>query len=55
MKIRYVGVDGHGDHVWEVDGMWTWGMDPEEIPHTPRRFTPEEYRDKFEGVTEEES
>lgn len=53
---RFLGVDGSGDFVWEMEsGRWTWGDDPHDANGKTRTFEPERYIEKYGrpiGLTE---
>jgi hypothetical protein len=45
---RFLGVDGSGDFVWELEnGRWTWGDDPHAAFERERSFEPIEYIEKY--------
>lgn len=47
---RFLGVDGSGDFVWELEnGRWTWGQSPNEAwaQGQIRSLEPERYIDKY--------
>lgn len=53
---RFLGVDGSGDFVWELEsGRWTWGDDPHDANGKTRSFEPARYIEKYGrpiGLTE---
>lgn len=53
---RFLGVDGSGDFVWELDtGRWTWGESPYDAANRGRTFEPVRYIEKYGrpiGLTE---
>ena len=48
---RFLGIDGGGSYVWELEnGRWTWGDDPHHAATEGRRtFEPERYCEKYEA------
>ena len=49
--LVWIGVDQHGDRVWErPDGRWTWGDTRAEATARERSFTPTRYEDKYEVI-----
>lgn len=45
---RFLGVDGSGDFVWELDtGRWTWGETPYDAAKRERTFEPARYIEKY--------
>lgn len=45
---RFLGMDGSGDFVWELEsGRWTWGDDPHAAITKQRTFEPVEYIGKY--------
>lgn len=48
---RFLGVDDHGDMVWELaDGRWTWADDPLMATQRRRTFEPSRYLEKYGPV-----
>lgn len=45
---RFLGVDGSGDFVWELEtGRWTWGDSPRDAAFRGRTFEPARYIEKY--------
>ena len=48
---RFLGMDDHGDFVWELaSGRWTWGDNPYAANIRQRTFTPDRYLEKYGPV-----